>query len=92
MSRLIKCLFFLGILSGLQGQSLQFDASFENGRLDTAYLSANAYRLWPITNLHARVSGLQGQQPLFAIYDSLGYQLRSYHHMGSVTKPLIISP
>ncbi len=62
-------------------QNLQFDANFENGRLDTAYLYSGHYRLWPITNLHARVTGLQGQQPQFAIFDSLGYQLRSYHHM-----------
>ncbi len=58
-----------------------FDASFENGRLDTVYADSGAYVLWPAINLHARLTGAEGEQPLFKIYDSLGYQLRPYHHM-----------
>lgn len=60
---------------------IQWDDAFENGNLDTAYLDAGSYVLWPITNLHARVTNASGQQPAFKIYDSLGYQLRPYHHM-----------
>jgi|GEM_PF-1701499 len=76
-------IFLLSIgLSYLSGQSaITFDDNFENGRLDTAYLQAGSYHLWPVTNLHARVSGLSGQQALFSIFDSVGFQLRSYHHM-----------
>lgn len=76
--------FILLVLCGLGSiaqPSLAFDDQFENGRLDTAYLDAGAYRLWPVTNLHARVVNTSGQTPLFAIFDSVGFQLRSYHHM-----------
>ena len=76
-------IFLLSMGAGcLSAQSaITFDENFENGRLDTAYLQGGSYRLWPVTNLHARVSGLSGQQVLFSIFDSVGFQLRSYHHM-----------
>lgn len=82
MNKVWKYVFlFFAFGLGLQAQNVQFDANFENGRLDTAYLSNGAYRMWPVTNLHARLIGLQNQQPLFTIFDSVGFQLRSYHHM-----------
>ena len=60
---------------------ITFNSSFENGRLDSAYVDSGSYTLAPITNLHFRVFNALGQTPSFQIYDSLGYQLRPYHHM-----------
>lgn len=60
---------------------LAFDDQFENGRLDTAFQESSSYRLWPVTNLHVRVVNTANQSPVFTIFDSVGFQLRSYHHM-----------
>lgn len=74
-------IFFCVFISSSCIGQITFDANFENARLDTAYLDSSSYRLWPITNLHFRISNAMNQQPTLKIYDSLGYQLRSYHYM-----------
>jgi hypothetical protein len=58
-----------------------FDDNFENGRLDTAVVDSSSYSLWPITNLHFRITNALNQSLSFKIFDSTGYQLRPYHNM-----------
>jgi hypothetical protein len=79
----MRCFFCLLLIcfSHLLNGQVNFDATFENGRLDTAYADSGTLVLAPITNLHVRVFNAQNQTPTFKIYDSLGYQLRPYHHM-----------
>lgn len=75
--------FFLliGISTTISKAQVFFDDNFENGRLDTAYVDSSSYSLWPITNLHFRITNALGQSPSFKIFDSTGYQLRPYHNM-----------
>lgn len=74
-------LYFILLFIPAANSQILLDQNFENGRLDTAYFSNGSYHLWPVTNLHARVTGVNQQQPVFSIFDSVGYQLRSYHYM-----------
>lgn len=71
----------LGFWSSSADAQIAFDDNFENGRLDTARLDTTFYTLWPITNLHFRVTNAFNEDPTFRIFDSVGFQLRAYHHM-----------
>lgn len=77
---LLLIIFTLMSLTNSKAQ-IAFDDNFENGRLDTVYTENSSYVLWPITNLHFRITNTLGQNPAFKIYDSTGYQLRPYHNM-----------
>ncbi|MBT8196067.1 MAG: T9SS type A sorting domain-containing protein [Bacteroidia bacterium] len=81
MTRAILLFFIFILLSGKSSGQVTFDDNFENGRIDTAILDSTAYRLWPITNLHFRITDAINEKPSFKIFDSLGYQLRPYHYM-----------
>ncbi len=71
----------IGISTTISKAQVFFDDNFENGRLDTAFVDSSSYSLWPITNLHFRITNALSQSPSFTIFDSTGYQLRPYHNM-----------
>ncbi len=76
------CFFLLIWISpGSSKAQVTFDDNFENGRLDTVFVHNSSYNLWPITNLHFRITNALNQSPSFKIFDSSGYQLRPYHNM-----------
>jgi hypothetical protein len=70
---LLPCLFLYG--------QFQFDAAFDSGRLDSAYVSGNSWTLSPPINIHCRISGVKDSIPAFRIFDQEGYRLRYDHRM-----------